>query len=186
MSKRTIHEQREKIDVTEHEGMLLALALRLQPMTAYQIYKVFEQSSVTSINTSKGQIYPAIKRLKARGFLKARKLRGDRRNSEELTVTDAGKTAVRVWVKRIDESHVILDDPLRTRLFSFDLLTREERLEWLAKAKSLIQSRQVTVDEFDRSADVPFQEFAYRSVADALRTKIHWLDDLLHHIANSD
>ena len=42
--------------LTEHEGMLLALIIRQQPVRPYQLYKMFEQSPVTSINSSKGQL----------------------------------------------------------------------------------------------------------------------------------
>ncbi len=55
--------------ITEHEGMLLALMLRQQPVTAYQLFRFFETSPVTSINASKGQLYPAIRRLRERGLI---------------------------------------------------------------------------------------------------------------------
>ena len=85
------------LKVTEHEGLLLALVLRQQPVTAYQLFKIFEQSPVTSINASKGQLYPAIRRLKARGFLTARKVAGDGRNAEDLQVhRDGGGCCARV------------------------------------------------------------------------------------------
>lgn len=175
-----------KVRATEHEGMLLSLIARTQPVTGYQLYKLYEQSPVSSINASKGQLYPAIRRLKTRGLVSARKVAGDGRNVEELSVTRAGIDALREWTKRIDSSHVVLDDPLRTRLFTIDLLTREERLEWIASAKALIKQRQQLVDEFDRSVDVPYQEFAHRSAVDALRVKMEWLDDLLYSIAASN
>ena len=60
--------------VTEHEGMLLALVFREQPITAYQLFKIFEESPVSSINTSKGQIYPAMRRLKSRKLVRAQKV----------------------------------------------------------------------------------------------------------------
>ena len=40
--------------ISEHEGILLSLVLRQQPVTAYQIFRMFEQSPTTSINASKG------------------------------------------------------------------------------------------------------------------------------------
>ena len=101
----------DEAKVTEHEGMLLALVLRQQPVTAYQLFRMFEQSPVTSINSSKGQLYPAIRRLRERGLLDARKVAGDGRKSEALSVTAAGREAVRAWTRNIEPVHIVLDDP---------------------------------------------------------------------------
>ena len=172
--------------ITEHEGMLLALVLRQQPVTAYQLFRMFEQSPVTSINSSKGQLYPAIRRLRERGLLDARKVAGDGRKSEELSVTNAGRAAVREWTRNIEPAHIVLDDPLRTRILSFDVLSREERLEWIARAKALVKQRRAIVDEYNASVDVPFQDFAYSSVTETLRLKMEWLDELLYHVASPE
>src|SRR6185295_17044582 len=92
--------------ITEHEGMLLALMLRQQPVTAYQLFRFFETSPVTSINASKGQLYPAIRRLRERGLIAGRKVAGDGRGAEALSVTKAGEGAVRAWVQEIDGAHI--------------------------------------------------------------------------------
>lgn len=161
--------------------MLLALVFREQPITAYQLFKIFEESPVSSINTSKGQIYPAIRRLKERKLVQARKVSGDGRGTEELSLTAAGLEAVKGWVMRLDDSHLVLDDPLRTRVISFDVLTKEEKLEWIATAKELVWKRRQLLDQYDQSVEMPYQEFAYKSVAESLRLKMEWLDQLLFH-----
>ena len=172
--------------VTEHEGIVLALVMRQQPASAYQLFKIFEQSPVTSFNASKGQLYPAIRRLKERGFLHAKKVAGDGRNAEELTVTKAGQGAIRAWVRDLAATHIVLEDPLRTRIMSFGLLTREERLEWIARAKALVKQRADVVDAYAASVDVPYQSFVHSSIIDALRVKMEWLDALLYHTAAAD
>ena len=172
--------------VTEHEGMLLALILRQQPVTAYQLFRFFETSPVTSINASKAQLYPAIKRLRERGLIEGRKVAGDGRGAEALSVTDAGRDMVRSWTRAIDATHITLDDPLRTRILSFDMLSRDERLEWIVKAKALVKQRRAIVEEYNQSVTVPYQDFAYASVMEALRVKMEWLDELLFHVAPSD
>lgn len=170
---------------TEHEGMLLALILRQEPVTAYQLFRMFEHSPVTSINASKGQLYPAIRRLRERGLIEARKVAGDGRNSEQLTITKLGREAVRCWTRDIEPAHIVLDDPLRTRILSLDVLTREERLEWVARAKALVKQRRAIVEEYNSSVTVPYQDFVYASVVDALQLKMEWLDELLFHVASS-
>ena len=45
-----------KYDLTDHEGTFLSLVLRIQPATAYQVAKIYEDSPVSKFNTSKGKI----------------------------------------------------------------------------------------------------------------------------------
>jgi DNA-binding PadR family transcriptional regulator len=174
---------RNDIRLTEHEGMLLALAFREQPVTAYHLFRLIGESPVTSINASKGQVYPAIRRLKERGLIESRKVAGDGRNAEELVVTEAGCRAVTNWTLTIGEAHIVLDDPLRSRVLSFDLLSRSQQIEWIVNAKALVKKRRETLDAFNSTVTLPFQELAYRSAAGALNAKMEWLDELLYAIA---
>src|SRR5688500_7080847 len=58
------------LSLTDNEGPLLVLVLRVQPVTAYQIAKIYADSPVTDFNASKGKLYPLIQRLVGRGLLK--------------------------------------------------------------------------------------------------------------------
>ena len=51
------------LSLTDHEGTFLALVLRIQPVTAYLVSKIYDGSPVSNFNTSKGKIYPLIRRL---------------------------------------------------------------------------------------------------------------------------
>lgn len=170
--------------LTEHEGMLLALLSREEPVTAYQLYRIFEQSPVSSINASKGQLYPAIRRLRERQLIQGAKVAGDRRNAEELCVTKTGLDALRQWVKAIDLTHVVLDDPLRTRMLSLDALSKSDRLQWIAEAKSLVKEKREILDDYVRSVEVPYHRIATLSAMEALRIKMEWLDELLYTVAS--
>jgi DNA-binding PadR family transcriptional regulator len=174
------------VTLTEHEGMLLALIIREQPVRAYQLYKIFESSPVTSINSSKGQLYPAIRRLKAKGLVVAQQVSGDGRNVEELSPTEEGVQAAAAWVIDISGDHISLDDPLRTRMLSFDLLTKEQRIAWISNAKALVKARREIVEKFDRSVTVPYQRFAFMSTMETLRVKMEWLDELLYDQINGE
>lgn len=164
--------------------MLLALILRQQPVKAYQLHKFYEESPVSSLNASKGQVYPAIRRLKERGLIEARKVKGDGRNPEVLGATTAGREAVRRWLLTIDDSHVVLDDPLRSRLLSFDLLSPQERLEWVARAKALVKKRSAIISAYDQKVEVPFQVHVARNANALLQAKMDWLDELLFDLAD--
>lgn len=173
--------------ITEPQGRLLALIAREQPVTAYQLFKLHEMSPADSINSSKGQIYPAIARLKSQGLVSARPVAGDGRNAEELTVTKQGLAEVRNWARRADVSLVSIDDCLRARILSFDLLTREERLEWIARAKAAVKAKAEQFDAYRRSGDVrhPFADSMFAAADAVLRAQMGWLDDLLYRVAGS-
>lgn len=168
--------------LTDNEGSLVGLVRRQQPVTAYQLYKIYETSPVSSFNTSKGSLYPLISRLRKRGLLEARSVEGDKRNTEQLTCTDAGVSALSAWAKGIRTSDILLDDPLRTKLLSLDLLSREEQTEWVVEAKAELARKMETVEAYNQSVSVPFQQFVHRSATAALEAKMKWLDELMYHL----
>lgn len=172
----------DPIELTYYEGSLLGVVLRNQPVTAYALLKVYEQSPVTSFNTSKGSVYPLIKRLKAAGLLEAEAKVGRGRNPEALRCTPAGVEAVRAWVKGVRAEDVNLDDPLRTMLLSFPSLSRDEQIEWVTDAKAHVAQKLKQVEEYSATVTVPFQHFAHRSAVESLRLKMEWLDDLQYEI----
>jgi DNA-binding PadR family transcriptional regulator len=168
--------------LTENEGNLLALVVRTQPVTAYQLIRMYEQSPTPTISSSKGSVYPMIRRLTRRGFLRTEAVSGDRRNPETLHCTEAGLEAVRQWVKGLRSDHALIGDPMRTRILSFDLLSRDEQIEWIVNAKALLEAKRQELDEYSRSVSVPFQEIVHASAISALDGKHAWLDRLLHAV----
>lgn len=170
--------------LTEHEGMLLAMIARRQPVTAHQLYKVLAASPTSSINASKGQLYPAVRRLKAHGMVNVVPVADDARGTEQLSVSELGLAALRAWVLRIDCSHVVLDDPLRTRVLSFDVLSKDEQLVWIAKAKELVKTKRQLVDEYNNnSEELPYNSSAHSNCSGTLAAKMEWLDELLFEVA---
>lgn len=165
--------------LTDSEGTLLALVVRAQPITAYQIARVYDRSPVTNYNTSKGKIYPMIRRLKARGYLVGEAVESDARGTERLTATEKGREAVRLWAMEIQPLHILLEDPLRTKIQSFDLLTREERIEWCVQAKALLAEKLEQLEEYRDLVDVPFKDFVHDGAVSGIRARIEWLDRVL-------
>lgn len=172
-------------DLTDNEGSLLALVLRSQPITAYQVLKVYERSPVSSFNESKGSVYPLIRRLKERGLLLGRQVEGDGRNSERLSCSKAGKEAVRRWVMQVRPAHVLLDDPLRTKVISFDLLHPDEQVEWLARVRAIVAAKLEEIETYDAQVSIPFQAMVHQNTIIALRARIDWLDALSRAISDT-
>lgn len=169
-------------DLTDNEGTLLALVLRQQPITAYQIAKIYEESPVSNFNTSKGKIYPLIRRLRERGLLAAQAVRGDARGTERLVCTDAGREVIRCWAKQIRPTHLLLEDPLRTKVQSFDLFTRDEQIQWVVDAKALLTQKLRQVEEYGRQVDVPYKSLVHDNAVSSLRARMEWLDRVLERV----
>jgi DNA-binding PadR family transcriptional regulator len=169
-------------DLTDHEGTLLALVLREQPITAYQIAKIYEESPVSNFNTSKGKIYPLIRRLRERGLLAAQPVRGDARRTERLVCTDAGREVIRAWTKQIRLTHLLLEDPLRTKIQSFDLLSRDERIQWVVDAKAQLTRKLRQVEEYGQAVEAPYKALVHDNAVSSLRSRLEWLDRVLESI----
>jgi len=172
--------------LNDHEGTFLALVLRLQPTTAYQVSKVYEQSPVTNYKTNKGKIYPIINRLVERGWLEKHAVLGDGRGTEQLSCTPAGRRAVRDWVIEIQPSHLLLDDPLRTKVQSFGLLTKDERRRWVVHAKSQLNDKLADLEAYGREVEVPFKRLVHDNAVRSIRTRMDWLDSLLFELASGE
>jgi DNA-binding PadR family transcriptional regulator len=168
--------------LTEQEGTLLALVARAQPITAYQISKVYEESPVSNFSSSKGKIYPIIRRLREGGLLRARTVKGDARNTEQLEITKRGEKALRSWIKDIRPTHLLPEDPLRTKLQSFDLLTRDERIEWISELKVRLLEKLADVERYREEVSVPYQDLVHENAVRSIRSRMDWLDLLLHRI----
>jgi DNA-binding PadR family transcriptional regulator len=172
-------------ELTDNEGSLLALVLRRQPVTAYQLLKIYEQSPVSSFNESKGSLYPLIRRMKQRGLLAARRVSGDGRNAELLTCTEDGRNAVRDWVLQVRPSHVLPDDPLRTKIISFGLLDPDQQREWIDRVRAAVDQKIEEVEAYAVGLDMPYQHLVHANAIAALRDRIAWLD-LLSRMMNEE
>jgi len=171
-----------KYDLTDHEGTFLSLVLRIQPATAYQVTKIYEESPVSNFNTSKGKIYPLIRRLVERGLLGKKKVRGDGRGAEQLFCTAEGKKAVRAWVTQIRPTHLLLDDPLRTKVQSFGLLDREQQIAWIVEVKERLHEKLAELEAYRKEVDVPFKDFLHDNAVTSVRARMDWLDRMLFGI----
>ena len=171
-----------KQSVTEDEGILLAFVVRAQPITAYQIAKFHDDSPVSNFNTSKGKIYPTIRRLRAVGLLKSRAVPRDARGTELLEITKKGEKALRAWIREIRPSHLLPEDSVRTRLQSLGLLTRDEKIEWISEVKMQLLRKLEDVEQYNREVSLPYHDLVKQGAISSLRNRMDWLDLLLSRV----
>jgi DNA-binding PadR family transcriptional regulator len=166
------------VRLTDDEGTFLSLLVRLEPATAYQLSKVYADSPVSNFGTSKGKIYPLIRRLKERGLVESTLVRNDGRGSEQLSATSRGRDAARRWVMDIRSNHLLLEDPLRTKVQSFGLLNSSEQRAWIAQAKTALRAKLAEVETYGTEVSVPYKELVHDNALGSLRVRLEWLDRL--------
>ena len=176
---------RSASQLTDDEATFVALLQRVQPATAYQLSKIYAESPVSNFGTSKGKIYPMIRRLKTRGLISSRAVVGDARNSEVLRCTALGRTAVRNWMQRIRADQLLPEDPLRTMIQSFDLLSKNEQRAWIERARSGLAEKLRELEQYGASVYVPYKEYVHDNAVTALRSRLDWLDRLEAGIAGA-
>jgi|tagenome__1003787_1003787.scaffolds.fasta_scaffold20980322_2 DNA-binding PadR family transcriptional regulator len=172
-------------NLTDDEGTFLALLVRVQPATAYQLSKIYAESPVSNFGTSKGKIYPLIRRLKERGLIVSRPISGDARGSELLQSTRSGREAVRRWIKHIKPTHLLLEDPLRTMVQSFDLLSRDEQLEWISNSRAGLESKLAELEAYAAAVTVPYKEQVHDNAVSSVRSRLQWLERLSERIGET-
>ncbi len=172
--------------LSDHEGALLDLVRRTQPVTAYRIVKIFESSPVAAFNSSLGQVYPTIKRLAKAELVESVSVDGDGRGTAIWTCSEKGEAALRNWVLDIKSSHLLMEDPLRTKLMSFDLLSQEERILWLVDVKAELSAKLEEQMAYDQDVELPYQDMVHDNVVSSLRSRMDWLDRVLSKIVKSN
>ena len=171
--------------LSDHEGALLDLVRRTQPVTAYRIVKIFEKSPVAAFNSSLGQVYPTMKRLAKDGLVESTTVADDGRGTATWTCTTAGEDALRDWVLDIKSSHLLIEDPLRTKLMSFDLLSQEERMLWLVDVKAVLAAKLEEQIAYDQEVEMPYQDLVHDNAISGLRARMDWLDRVLAKIVKT-
>jgi DNA-binding PadR family transcriptional regulator len=168
--------------LTDQEGPVLALVLRQQPITPYQIASYFERSPMVIFGTSHGKLYPLIRRLQSQGYLEGEVSTGDGRRATQLRLTDLGRTALKAWIETLRPEHDLTHDPLRKKVLAFDLLTRDEQIRWIETTRSRFA---IKLDEIERApidGAGPYGEFLRMNAAIAVQGRLEWLDELFKQI----
>ena len=100
----------------------------------------------------------------------------------ELACTAEGKKAVREWVGQIRPTHLLLDDPLRTKVQSFGLLSREEQIAWIVEVKERLHDKLAELEAYKKEVEAPFKDFLHDNAVSSVRARMDWLDRMLFGI----
>src|SRR5215472_5946571 len=89
--------------LTELEGAALTVIHRLKSCTPYRVRLDFQQSRSREWSGSAGAVYPALRRLHARGLLKAQQT-GEGRRSVNYALSKAGSEALTRWLTDVERA----------------------------------------------------------------------------------
>lgn len=106
------------------EMALLGL-LRGKPQSGYDLRKTFTTTAMRNYSDSPGSIYPALRRVESRGWIRVVERAGagdeDRRRRQDFTLTEAGKGVLIAWLEQ-DLSPQDVNDRLGELLLRFALM----------------------------------------------------------------
>ena len=173
------------IAVNEHEGTVLGMVARWQPVTRYQLLKAFERSPISSYNTSKGSLYPLVGRMMVRGFIVAETSEGPR-ESELISLSPLGREALHRWIMRIGPQHGMVHDPLQVRILALSELPLADRVRWVVSAKDLLLEKKAELKEYHDRLKVPFNDIVYNFGVATIDAKLQWLDRLLVQVVDNE
>ena len=131
-------------ELTEMEGLLLAKVAQMAPITAYELKESIAAAPSRFWSGSAGAIYPAVKRLTARGMLTPQNASVGRRNAVAYDLSPAGKAAFRDWVTDLDRAVDPGVDPLRMRMLFLDLVPKTRRDSFLSRVEEKLQQQTTT------------------------------------------
>lgn len=171
--------------LSDGDGTLLSLVQRAQPVTVYEISKIYASSPVTNFGTSKGKLYPMVRRLKAAGFLIGEHANEDKRGTELLSCTEKGLDALKHWAQRVDDVHLLLDDPLRTRLQSLHLLERHEQVQWLENVIAGLEAKAREVEDYIENVEVSQADLVIDNVRLSMKARLKWARAALQKLRDS-
>ncbi len=113
--------------LTEMEGLVLALLHRDGPLTAYEIKEAFRKSPSAFWSGSAGAVYPLVKRLEKRDILSSTDISETRRPRREFTLTERGEQLMLAWLSDVERAVDPGYDPLRTRMQFAGMLEDQQR-----------------------------------------------------------
>ena len=169
-------------EVTELEGVILGIVWSRQPCSPYVVLSRFQRSPTWGWSSSTGAIYPAIRRLKARGLLDHRRDSTGRRKSELLSLSTEGAAVLRAWISNLTEEMGSAGiDPIRARVNYLAALEPGARSKFLDRAEEITRSRLelARASKGDPEAKQGWTLIATASaVVHQLEARLNWLREL--------
>lgn len=157
----------EPVELTDLEGVVLAEIAQRGRVTSYAIAKAQAESPSEAWSGSAGAVYPAMKRMTARGLLVAATPVDGGHTRTEYSLSAEGRAALVGWLLDADRAAGLGFDPLRSRVVHLDLVSERERQIFLDNVKVNIEA--------SRSTSWPDASFAQKVHVSVVRARLAWV-----------
>ncbi|WP_265563718.1 PadR family transcriptional regulator [Sphingomicrobium arenosum] len=160
--------------LTEIEGAILSEIEHRGQQTAFQVRRAFEASPSREWSGSTGTVYPAIRRLEARGLLHAEET-GDKRGARHLSLTGKGRRELADWAMDADRAVSVGMDPFRLRSGIWrHTLAADKRDAIYARLRTALEHA-IAREEADITGEDPVEATRIELNILLLRQRLEWL-----------
>ena len=135
-----------------HPAYVVLGMVRLGARSGYEIKQDVELSIQFFWTISQAQIYPSLERLEREGLIKGKSEPLGRRQRRTFTITKAGDTALREWLRQQEPMPFELRDLGLVKLFFADALDRDDALALLTAVKRRSEARVATLRSIEPAA----------------------------------
>lgn len=173
--------------ITELEGVILGIVWSRQPCSSYVVLSRFSHSPSWRWSSSTGAIYPAIRRLRARGLLIARSASTGNRRSELLVLSDAGRSVLSDWICALTEDMGSAGpDPICMRVAYLGSIEPKARMAFIDRAEDVTRSRLDLARDYRGDPDASQNwaiEASARGLIKLLEARLEWLQEMRELLA---
>ena len=128
--------------LSELEGVCLGLVRQHEPCTAYRVRQKLKEAPSSHWQASAGSVYPLLARLEDEGLITTTSDKGDGRGRKLLSITKEGRASLKKWMLAGSSRELIssVTDPIRSRMFFLDLLGVSQKMPYLDRLISEMES----------------------------------------------
>jgi DNA-binding PadR family transcriptional regulator len=168
--------------LSELEGAVLGVVSQHEPLTPYQVRRVFAHSPNPHWSASAGSIYPLVQRLARGRLLTARDHATGARKSLKYSLTAAGRRVLRGWILEVEHTKVATtSDLVRLRVFFLSELAPAEQRQFIDHMIQKIPAVIAQDEDYCRAKQKAGDTFGFMGARGAVlmnRARLEWLKEV--------
>jgi DNA-binding PadR family transcriptional regulator len=173
--------------LSELEGVSLGTVHKYQSCTAYRVRCELKDAPSSYWRASAGSVYPLLARLEEEGLVASKLDENDGRGRKLLSVTAKGRKSLKNWIMAGVEQGLLssVTDPIRSRAFFLDVLSRAKQIEYLDEVITSMESYLAETRTYLESKSETDDLYEYLGSLGAMNmtaARLDWLNSVREHI----
>jgi DNA-binding PadR family transcriptional regulator len=168
--------------LSELEGAVLGVTSLYEPVTPYQIRKVFERSPNPHWSGSAGSIYPLVERLARNRLLSGRAHATGKRRGLKYNITASGRKVLRSWILEAEHEKLVgISDLLRLRFRFLPALKVAEQRRFVATMIRKMTEEVEKIEADCHQTSSSHDDYLHLTARGALlmaRARLAWLQEV--------